>query len=425
MKRMRWAMMMAVLALAGNNVKAQSSDAAYPMGVWQTVDDENSNDKYFVNLEMFREVNENGSCGSLDISDINTDKTLYYGELYYSHKELDNNNVGNGTYVFKVKSDKGKECTIRVNAKRQPMVTANGELKDHPALKQKLQLCPGALGGTGGEVFGMYCESEKELLGFLRSAAKLKNPKAPGFGNLQQFINAHANLDPSKPKFAKPKGTGAINVREKANTTAAKIGELKAGETLPVIDEFNGWCQVKLSEKQKGWVSLSVVTLTNVEGKSGMEMTYAPTVDGHVTLLGISLGLKPAEFSNQLMAKGFKKEWGDENNMSFTGTYHGTASRVSVSIGIVNGQKGCISGVHVISLKSLKLAQAKVRYREMVQKMEGIYGKGKTEASEQTYARHVIPVAKGYVSIEMMNEDEMDGASDFYVVNMYLSDQKD
>ena len=112
----------------------------------------------------------------------------------------------------------------------------------------------------GEDAWGVYRSSEKELLDALRLS--LKDPRADveGFGNLRQFINAHAKLDPNKPKYAKPKGTGSINIREKANATAAKIGELKAGETVLVTDEFNGWCQIKTNEKQTGWVSLSVVT---------------------------------------------------------------------------------------------------------------------------------------------------------------------
>ena len=170
-------------------------------------------------------------------------------------------------------------------------------------------------------------------------------------------------------------------------------------------------------------VALLAIASINVNAQSSN--VYDPIVDGHVSLLGISLGLKPAEFCKQLEKKGFKKEWGDDNNIAYTGQFHGAPSRVSISIGFVNGQAGSLYSVNVISLKSLKLAQAKARYREMVQKMEGIYGKGKTEATEQEYAKHVIPVGKGVVSIEMMNEDEMDGASAFYMVNMYLSDQKD
>jgi len=277
MKKMR-IILLAVLAIASINVKAQSSDAAYPMGSWQTnTDDEKTANKYFIYMNIFRYTDENGSCGLLEISDINdTDKKFYYGDLYYSHKMLDDNNMGNGTYVFKVKSDEGKESTIWVNAQKYPMVTANGELKNHPAFNQRLQLCDGGLTLIGEDAWGVYRSSEKELLDALRLS--LKDPRADveGFGNLRQFINAHAKLDPNKPKYAKPKGTGSINIREKANATAAKIGELKAGETALVTDEFNGWCLIKTNEKQTGWVSLSVVTLTNTPGSMAPSTAASP-----------------------------------------------------------------------------------------------------------------------------------------------------
>jgi hypothetical protein len=265
------------IALMGTaqETMAQSSDARYPMGVWQTNgSDESANQSiYFVNMEIFRENEYDGGyngqkgCGTFDITAADSDKEYYSGVLTYAGKEM-KDGVPTGTYYFYVTSKQGKSCTIDVNASRSPMIIATGELKDHPALKDPIILIPGALSGTGGETHAMYCETEKDLLDDLRFAVKDRRTKTPGFGNLQQYINAHAKLLPNKSKYAKTKGTGTINIRSSRSATATKVGELKPDQTLLVIDEFDGWCQVQLDENKNGWVSLSVVTLTNTQGKT-------------------------------------------------------------------------------------------------------------------------------------------------------------
>lgn len=261
-KSRRCYVMLAMLALSGLKVNAQSTDALYPMGEWQTVvPEEGKAPKYFVGLSIDR---EKGECGVLSITEYETDKSVFSGSLTYAGKEM-KNDMPTGTYYFNVKTEQGKVYTISVNGGRKPLIIGTGELKDHPAFMDEISFFPSLLGGTAGEVFAQYCETEKELLDDLRMYLKDRRIPVVGFGNVQQYINAHAKLDPSKPKYLKPKGTGAINIRREASTTAAKVGELKPGQTLLVIDEYDGWCQVRLNEKESGWVSLSVVTLTNTQ----------------------------------------------------------------------------------------------------------------------------------------------------------------
>lgn len=256
---------------------AQSSDAAYPMGEWQTYVDMESDisPKLFVCLSVVRKTvpdedfNNRAGCGSIRILDYKTDKELFRGQLTYAGKEL-KGNMGTGSYIFNVRSDKGTTCTINVNGSRTPMITGTGELKDHPAFNEEMTICPGLMMGTGGEVHGMYCESEKELLDDLRNALTDRRIPTVGFGNLRQYINAHAKLDPSKVKYAKPKANVAVDVRKTRNKNAASLGKLKVGQTLPVVDEYDGWCQVRISEREFGWVPLSAVTLTNTQGTAAV-----------------------------------------------------------------------------------------------------------------------------------------------------------
>lgn len=285
------------LFIMGTKAQAQSTDARYPMGVWQSIEDgEVSTHKYFVNMMVFREntsdegFNGRKGCGSISITENNSDKEIFSGLLVYAGKEM-KNDVPTGTYWFTVISEQGKTSTIAVNASQTPMVTATGELKDHPALKYELRLIPDALGGTGGGPVAMYTESEKDLLDDLRDAIRDRRFTAEGFGNLQQYVNAHAKLVPNKPKYLKPKGTGSINIRSGRSTTAAKVGELKPGQTLLVIDEFDGWCQVKMDENTSGWVSLSVVTLTNTPSKAASAATTASATPTTCPLTGDWYGI--------------------------------------------------------------------------------------------------------------------------------------
>lgn len=253
---------------------SQSSDAAYPMGEWQTYA-EGVTPKYFVSLSIIRKTvpdedfNNRPGCGSIIIFDYKTDKELFRGQLTYAGKEL-KDNMGTGSYIFNVRSDKGTTCTINVNGSRTPMITGTGELKGHPAFNEMMTLCPGLMMGTGGEVHGMYCESEKELLDDLHNALTDRRIPTVGFGNLRQYINAHAKLNPTKVKYAKPKAKVAVDVRKTRNINTASLGKLKVGQTLPVVDEYDGWCQVRISEREFGWVPLSAVTLTNTQGTAAV-----------------------------------------------------------------------------------------------------------------------------------------------------------
>lgn len=276
MKKKQLLLLVLVLMMLPLTVGAQSSDAAYPMGEWQTSTmNENITPKYFVSLSVDRETvpDENfdnrPGCGMIRIYNYKTDEELFRGQLTYAGKEV-RNSIGTGTYYFNVTTAQGKTCTISVNASRTPMIIGTGELKDHPAFDEEITLVPGALIGTGGEVYGMWCESEKQLLDDLRNALTDRRSHTVGFGNLRQYINAHAKLDPSKPKYAKPKAQTAVVIRKTANKNAASLGQLKPGYTLLVVDEFNGWCQVQIGQNAFGWVPLQSVTLTNIQGTAAV-----------------------------------------------------------------------------------------------------------------------------------------------------------
>jgi len=450
MRRIKY-IMSAALASVSMNMAAQSTDAAYPENIWMNdypgiVEDR----PYSIYIEVKRVIEPNSEnngrkdCGSIEVTDNKTEKDIISGFLTYAGKGM-KDNMGDGVYYFDIATDKGTTSKVglkRVGEGNMAIVSLTGLPADHPLFKEKCFTEPGR---TGSYIpVGAYAETEKDMLDCLRSALNDYDKeriaeRTRGYGDVKQYINAHAKLDPTKPKYLKSKSGGAVNIRESRSTSAAKIGEVKAGQTLLVIDEYDGWCQVDMGNGQKGWVSLSVVTLTNTPAAAAGAAQQATTVqnpvnqgapltaDGHLCFLGISLNEKPAAFISQLMAKGFKKEWGEGGMTSLSGKVEGTKTKVMVHEGTVKGQPGCLYQLRVIDDKTYKLSQAKSRLQQLVATMESFYGKSKATPSEfvSGVSDYVISVGSGCVTISIHNEDEMDGASDFYIVEAILQDWTD
>jgi SH3-like domain-containing protein len=256
---------------------AQSSDAAYPEGTWiSELPAEEYEKPYFIEVDVKRVTERDEDhdgivgCGYIIVSDNKTDKTILEGPLTYAGKGLENG-MGNGVYFFSVKAKSGQTLKLGVRKTADldlKFVSLTGALSSHPFLKDVLRLAP--LNGTWTPASIEPC-TEKELLENLREALNDNDKdrmayRTRGYGDVRQFIKAHQGLNPSLPKYAKPKGTGAINIRKERSTSAAIVGELPAGQSLLVVDEYDGWCQVWTSDKKYGWVSLSVVTLSNNKG---------------------------------------------------------------------------------------------------------------------------------------------------------------
>lgn len=49
--------------------------------------------------------------------------------------------------------------------------------------------------------------------------------------------------------------TGFLRVRDQASLGGSEIGQVKPGETYGLLDEQNGWYQIKLTDGKTGWIS--------------------------------------------------------------------------------------------------------------------------------------------------------------------------
>lgn len=299
---MKRQLILGLMALISTCGIAQSSEAGYPVGNWQNMSEGNP---YEMDIYIERESSPNPefgnkmSCGTIDISDSN-DKSVVNGILTYISRGIDKDGMCTNVFFFEVTPKQGKPFKIAFrkmlndnkeqgNRTKIKIVRVTGDLANHPAFKNELY----SVGAGNGSAFDPtpWVVDDKELLEALKEGLT-SGSNLPGFGNVRQYINAHAKLIPGQPKYAKCKATSAINIRKNPEANADKIGELPPGTTLYVKDEYNGWCKVKMTEKQNGWVSLSVIALTNTP-TDNMTVNVITTQDfvlGNGKLGPLSLG---------------------------------------------------------------------------------------------------------------------------------------
>lgn len=144
-------------------------------------------------------------------------------------------------------------------------------------------------------------------------------------------------------------------------------------------------------------------------------------VDNHLAFMGISLAEKPAIMKEKLIAKGFqsKRNESGSGDLEVKGTVDGVQVRVVIGVSSNN----TIWNVVMYDAKEYKLPKAKARFSTLVSKLESIYGKGKYTTNYDDQKTYDIKKAKGGAAVNMFNMDEMDGASEFYVVNVGVSEQ--
>lgn len=265
---------------------AQSTDFLYPYGRWQSFPE--SKDKGRVELFILRDryayhnFNTTG-IGSLIIMDRNCN-VIYEYILRYDGKEKKD---GTCIYYFRVRSKQGEiskigtQKIVKGDNLYVKIVEVTGELVNKVELSEEM----GWVNSFNGANYDPTSEatSEQELLTMLRDCLK-EGLNIRGFGNLQQYINAHARLDMSKPICAKPKGTSNIYIYEEDDLQSQKIGVLQPGNNLLVVNEYNGWCEVENHEKARGFVSLSAVTLTNITESTPASTTSVTTTSATTPL---------------------------------------------------------------------------------------------------------------------------------------------
>lgn len=252
---------------------AASSISSYPSGLWVSDPDRvhDCNEMYITRyVEPQADVNNKMGCGMIELTDKNQN-TVYKGYLQYNGRFFDKSTgFGTDCYCFKSTSTTGQESyfvmskglktdTTKGGYLQATIEVIKGDLADYPVVHDTLYSF-----NTGNGTIDPTPDAvdDKDLLELLQNGLDIGS-HIYGFGDVKQFIKAHSGLEPGKPYYAVSKSGNAVNIRSDASTKASKLGELRAGTSLYVLDEHDGWCLVRLNKEKYGYISLSVVNLTN------------------------------------------------------------------------------------------------------------------------------------------------------------------
>lgn len=307
MKKLLSIVFVIMSALAG---MAQSSDLYYPMGGWHSAYNEENDGKDYLQIFIHRVSDKvTLACGE-----------FLYGEydaiLRYVSRGMNQNGVANNVFFFVVKDEQGHESRLGIektmgeeNATVK-IVSLEGYLAGKIKTKQELTPCMYANGSHWYD-FTFEALNYKQFLEALQDGVKAEDklkksgeteyiPVIKGFGNLRQFINAHQNLTYGKPVYAKCKGNSAVNIRSKGDISAQKVGELLPNTSLQVVDEYDGWCQLRMDGNKFGWVKLSTVILSNdAPAVSSQQQTTKRIVRGDLGIFDLYGPVKAFTFANE------------------------------------------------------------------------------------------------------------------------------
>jgi len=185
-----------------------------------------------------------------------------------------------------------------------------------------------------------------------------------------------------------------------------------------------GTAQESMAQQRKTTAKKATVKKTTTAKKAvakaplvSIPMEGPAVIDGKYAYLGISLNETPANMRAQLKAKGMTIKRDYEGQMTdVRGVVDGVKVRLDVQEFSPNG---CL--VRQYDEKSYLLSKAKPRFNTLVEKVVSIYGKGEYKFNENDRKQYLIKTDKGEICVELFNEDEMDGASDYYTVVLCVS----
>ena len=426
---MKKQLLLASMALFCVTGMAQSSEAGYPVGNWQNCEEDG---RYCVDICIDREMDKEYMtyCGTITIDDQQTNKHVCEGSLIYIGRDVDNNGMSTDVYNFEIVNGENKRGSIGIrkmlnnkpdqgNRTKVQIVSVTGDFANHPAFKLEVY----SVGAGNGAAFDPtpWVVNDKELMEALKEGVA-NGYSLKGFGNVRQYINAHAKLIPGQPKYAKCKAANAINIRLTPDARSQKLGELPPGTTLYVADEFNGWCKVHMFGKQYGWVSLNVINLTNtpsnntiLSSQQSLSFTGPAIVDGNLAFMGISTGEQATTMKRKLVEMGFK-DTSTRNEMSVEGLLNG----VKKFIVIQQSKDGRTGSINVYDRNGYTLTKAKACFNTVLQELISIYGKGTYSANEDYYKVYEINVGGGKVLLDMHDADELSGDSGYYEVSVVI-----
>ena len=194
--------------------------------------------------------------------------------------------------------------------------------------------------------------------------------------------------------------------------------------TLPTMAQQKKTTSTKRTTATKSVTNKSAAPKKKTPAKStvaSIPFEGPAIVDGHLAFMGIPLSESPATMKSKLMAKGLKSK----PNVSGNGSLEvkGFIDDVQVQIEISITSEKTIWAISMQDEVCKRLPKAKTRFTSLVAKLESIYGKGKYEYNEDDQKDYRIKTEKGSIIVSLFNMDEMDGASELYVIGARFSEK--
>lgn len=258
-------MLLAMIAIVSIKGMAQSSDGAYPVGKWVVSNSSYGGEIIITRTGIGRYILSASACGTIKIQDA-SGKSIVDCVLVYRGKKLNTDYSGTGVFNFYYLDYNNKLCDISLKKYREnnqlklKIMKGSGGIENQPWLNLVFTQEPYM--HKGKEDKTTEALNDSELLKIL----SVSGESPYGYGLLPDYVTQHRGLSEYKTKFAKCRQDSVLKIYQKRSVKSVIVKELEVGYTTPVVDEYEGWCQLLLGESRFGWVRLNDVTLSNNAG---------------------------------------------------------------------------------------------------------------------------------------------------------------
>ncbi len=146
-------------------------------------------------------------------------------------------------------------------ATKYAMTTANLNFRTGPSTSNKI-------------ITTIKKNTKVEVVSYDGKWAKIKYNNQVGYSSKDYLSEVSSSGSSSSGSTSTTKKTGTVttdvlNVRSGAGTSYSKIGTLKKGATVTILQTSNGWHKIELSGSKTGWVSADYIKITTSSSSAG------------------------------------------------------------------------------------------------------------------------------------------------------------
>ena len=142
-------------------------------------------------------------------------------------------------------------------ATKYAMTTANLNFRTGPSTSNKI-------------ITTIKKNTKVEVVSYDGKWAKIKYKNQVGYSSKDYLSEvSSSNSSTSTKKKTGKVTTGVLNVRSGAGTSYSKIGTLKKGAMVTILQTSNGWHKIELSGSKTGWVSADYIKITTSSSSAG------------------------------------------------------------------------------------------------------------------------------------------------------------